>query len=62
MYEDRRNKHTLIVKDNGIGFPEKLDFRNTETLGMQLVGDLVKQLKGKIELKTEEGTEFKILF
>lgn len=62
MYEDRRNKHTLIVKDNGIGFPKGLDFRNTETLGMQLVGDLVKQLKGKIELKTEEGTEFKILF
>jgi len=62
MYEDRRNKHTLIVKDNGIGFPEKLDFRNVETLGMQLVGDLVKQLKGKIELKREEGTEFEIVF
>jgi len=62
MYEDRRNKHTLIVKDNGIGFPEGLDFRKTETLGMQLVGDLVKQLKGKIELKTEEGTEFNIVF
>jgi len=62
MYEERRKKHTLIVKDNGIGFPKGLDFRNTETLGMQLVGDLVKQLKGKIELKTEEGTEFKIVF
>ncbi len=53
---------TLIVRDNGIGFPEDLDFRNTETLGMQLVCTLTNQLKGTIELNSNGGTEFKITF
>ncbi|MEA2006528.1 MAG: PAS domain S-box protein [Acidobacteriota bacterium] len=55
-------KHILSVKDTGIGFPEKLDFRNTKTLGMQLVTDLVKQLRGTIELARDVATEFKIAF
>ena len=53
---------TLIVRDNGIGFPEDLDFRNTETLGMQLVCTLTNQLKGTIELNSNGGTSFKITF
>ena len=52
----------FIVKDNGIGFPEDLDFRNTESLGLQLVNLLVNQLDGTIELENKEGTEFKIKF
>jgi two-component sensor histidine kinase len=36
--EDR--KIALTVGDNGIGFPEDLDFRNTESLGLQLVSTL----------------------
>ncbi len=55
-------KTSLIVKDNGVGFPEDLDFQNTETLGMQLVTDLVSQIEGNIELSREKGTEFKIAF
>jgi PAS domain S-box-containing protein len=53
---------TLIVSDNGIGFPEDLDFRNTKTLGLQLVITLVDQLDGIIELDRRRGTEFKITF
>jgi len=53
---------TLIVGDNGVGFPKDLDFRNTETLGLQLVMTLVKQLKGTIELDRSGGTAFKITF
>jgi len=62
MYADRRKKHTLIVRDTGVGFPEGLDFRNTETLGMRLVGDLVKQLKGTIKLDIKGGSTFRITF
>ncbi|MCJ7617787.1 MAG: AAA family ATPase [Desulfobacterales bacterium] len=51
---------TLIISDNGVGFPKDLDFRNTETLGLQLVIGLVGQLKGTIELDRSGGTEFKI--
>jgi PAS domain S-box-containing protein len=53
---------TLMVSDNGIGFPEELDFRNTESLGMQLVTELVEQLDGTIELIRDGGTEFRIVF
>jgi len=62
MKQDKRGKYTLVVKDTGVGFPEKLDFRDAKTLGLQLVTDLVSQLQGKIELQMKEGTEFTIRF
>ncbi len=52
----------LIVSDNGSGFPKNIDFENPETLGLQLVNTLVKQIDGDIELKTNGGTEFRIGF
>jgi two-component sensor histidine kinase/sensor domain CHASE-containing protein len=59
---DNNDTFILIVRDNGIGFPENIDFRKTNTLGMQLVTSLVNQLKGTIELDRSNGTEFKITF
>ena len=56
------NKYIIIIKDNGKGFPEKIDFRNTDTLGMQLVNSLVDQIKGEIELRRNCGTEFYVSF
>ncbi len=53
---------TLMVSDNGVGFPEGSGFRNTETLGLQLVNMLVDQLEGTIELDRRGGTTFKITF
>ena len=52
----------LLVKDNGVGFPPELNFRETETLGLQLVNMLVKQLDGTIEQSVEGGTEYTIRF
>ncbi|MDZ7412966.1 MAG: PAS domain S-box protein [candidate division KSB1 bacterium] len=53
----------LSVSDDGIGFPKEIDFRNTESLGLQLVTTLTDQLEGSIELKSEgQGTEFVITF
>lgn len=62
LISDNNEKFILIVRDNGIGFPENIDFRKTNTLGMQLVTSLVSQLKGTIELDRSNGTEFKITF
>ncbi len=53
---------TLIVGDNGLGFPQELDFRRTNSLGFQLIQALVKQLHGTIEMRRNGGTEFKITF
>lgn len=53
----------LIYEDNGIGISENIDFRKTNTLGLQLVITLVEQLDGAIELlQSETGTAFKIRF
>ena len=52
----------LTVSDTGIGFPKDIDFRNTTTLGMQLVTSLVEQLEGTITLDRSEGTRFRIEF
>jgi two-component sensor histidine kinase len=52
----------VIVKDTGKGFPEDKDFLMTETLGMQLVTDLVKQLNGTIRLDRSSGTKIMISF
>jgi two-component sensor histidine kinase len=54
--------YALTVKDNGVGFPKDLDFQATETQGLQIVNDLVAQLKGKIRLDRRGGTTFKITF
>lgn len=50
----------VAVSDDGVGFPEGVDHRTTETLGLKLVNILVRQLNGEIELKSEGGTEFAI--
>jgi len=52
----------LRVADDGIGFPKKLDFRRTETLGLQIVNLLVDQLEGSIELDGTHGTNFTLAF
>ena len=54
--------YVLTVADNGIGFPENIDFKNTKTLGLQLINTLVKQLSGSIDIYKDKGTSFKIIF
>lgn len=52
----------LTVSDDGIGFPEDLDYKKPRTLGLQLVNKLVDQLDGEIILDRIHGTSFKICF
>jgi two-component sensor histidine kinase len=52
----------ITIADNGVGIPMDMDFRNTDSLGLKVVNDLVGQLQGNIELNREQETEFKISF
>jgi two-component sensor histidine kinase len=54
--------YMISIIDNGIGFPPAIDFRNTKSLGMQLVNTLVNQIDGKIEKAQCKGTSFIITF
>lgn len=57
------NEHyDLVVGDTGIGFPEEINFFETDSLGLQLVTTLVTQLDGEITLNRDKGTEFRIRF
>jgi signal transduction histidine kinase/HPt (histidine-containing phosphotransfer) domain-containing protein len=52
---------SLIVADNGVGFPKNLKFPNTQSLGLQLVETLINQLNGVVEVvSNNRGTKFKI--
>ena len=53
---------TLSVRDTGIGLPTDLDFRHTESLGLQLVAMLTEQLGGTITLSRNCGTTFAVTF
>ncbi|MGE5313816.1 MAG: two-component regulator propeller domain-containing protein [Acidobacteriota bacterium] len=55
-------EYEIVVGDTGIGFPDSVDFRSTETMGLTLVRSLVKQLRGTIELDINYGTKFTIRF
>jgi len=62
IVSNQENGFTLKVQDNGIGFPEAIDFRNTESLGLELVCVFTEQLDGTIELDRTNGTTFIIKF
>lgn len=62
--EDEADQHwyELVVQDNGKGFPDNVDYRNTDSLGLQLVQVLSRQLRGHVELSVNGGTRFSLHF
>ena len=53
----------LTIIDNGVGMPEDVDWKNTNTLGLKLVSTLVEnQLDGSIDMESKNGTKFAIKF
>lgn len=61
LQAENEDRIMLIVGDNGVGFPKNLDFRNTESLGLQLVTSLAEQLEATIELHGP-GTQYILAF
>jgi PAS domain S-box-containing protein len=61
-FYNKDDRYEFTLKDNGIGFPEDLDFQNTDSLGLQIINTLTNQLDGEIELDRNNGTQFKITF
>ena len=52
----------LWVRDNGVGLPEGLDWRQSRSLGLRLVQILAGQLHGTVESGTGPGAEFRVTF
>jgi two-component sensor histidine kinase len=56
------NRLSIMVADDGIGFPEGRDFSASSSLGLQLVHILADQLKGKVDLVPGAGTKIELTF
>ena len=52
----------LLLSDNGIGLPSELDWKTSRSLGLRLVRALAKQLRADLEIRSQDGTEVKLLF
>lgn len=53
----------LSIKDNGIGIPEDFEIKKNQTLGLNLIDTLAKQLDAEYNYNsTELGTSFNIQF
>lgn len=57
------NQVTLRVQDNGIGLPGECDLRSVSSLGLSLVQNLAKQIRGEVAIAPQPvGTAFQITF
>lgn len=62
LHSEPEGWFTLRVVDDGVGLPQGFDFKNTRSLGLQLVNSLVRQLDGEIVLEPASGTSIRIVF
>ena len=59
---DEGSRVRLVVEDDGVGFPESLDFRHCSSLGLKLVCIFAEQIGGTIDREPTRGTRFVIRF
>lgn len=63
--EGRSSNLILSVRDDGIGIPRDLYSNGAQTMGLNLVQDLTRQLSGRMELEQPvqgRGTSIRIIF
>lgn len=59
----QENCYILEIGDNGIGFPETINYKNTKSLGLKLIHNLTRQLRGTIQRDdAKKGTNYIIQF
>lgn len=56
------NDYEIDFSDNGIGISKEFDIGKTSSFGLKLVKTLVDQVKGSIQIISENGTKFRIKF
>ena len=61
--ETKNTEIEILLRDNGLGLPDDVDIHQPRSVGLHLVNGLVKnQLDGQIEVRRDNGTEFRIKF
>jgi PAS domain S-box-containing protein len=63
LKRDGNGRRTLVVRDNGGGLPAGFDMCASQTLGLSLVANLVRQIDGTVESRSgPDGTQFVVTF
>ena len=52
----------MTVADNGPGLPAGFDYRRTTSLGLHLVRNLTRQLRGNLEIASNGGATVCVCF
>ena len=60
--EGNTNQWKLKINDNGVGLSEEKNAIRENSLGLRLVHIMVKQLGGTLNITTQKGTCFEIVF
>ncbi len=61
LHKDKEDICHIKIKDDGIG-ATNLNFKNSSSLGMELVSTLTDQLEGEISILIDNGTEINLTF
>ncbi|MCG8572737.1 MAG: HAMP domain-containing protein [Spirochaetes bacterium] len=61
-FKQKGDQYLLTIQDNGKGLPENFNPEKSNTLGMNIVDQLVKQNNGIMEYHYSKGSHFDILF
>jgi len=59
---EKKGKHILRVSDNGVGYKEDYNFEKSNSLGLNLVKILAKQLKGDVLFENKKGAYCTLIF
>jgi PAS domain S-box-containing protein len=63
LHKNENHDIEMIIRDNGVGLADNIDWNGTTSLGLSLVYDLVtEQLEGSITIERNQGTIFNIQF
>ena len=60
--EEAEKGYILVIEDNGVGLPIGLDTENMTSLGLRIIKELTRQLRGRFEFSSEGGTRFELQF
>ncbi|MFH6601915.1 sensor histidine kinase [Maribacter algicola] len=63
LKKEAGSEYVLNIGDNGVGFPETVNHKNTKSLGLKLIHNLARQLKGSINRDaSKKGTYYIVKF
>ncbi len=61
-FHRRNGDHCLKYRDTGVGLPDGFGVKQTQSLGTQLISDLVAQLHGSLKYFNSDGAQFEAVF